>query len=134
MPYGVFVCRGSCCCGSSCTMVATTSRIAMHLSICLSQLLFCSLSPWKLSTNNLLLPLMIPVAGLSVALPGDWCVDQNNKQDPNIVCSTQAPVCDEGYSGKCIALPAEATQAVTGPSECLVKLILVAQEHLLVVF
>lgn len=67
-------------------------------------------------------------AGLYVALPGDFCVNGNNTAaDPSVVCSTQAPVCDVGFSGKCIALPENATQPVpasSGPSECAKKWLL----------
>uniref|UniRef100_A0A383VFQ6 Uncharacterized protein n=1 Tax=Tetradesmus obliquus TaxID=3088 RepID=A0A383VFQ6_TETOB len=48
--------------------------------------------------------------GLFLALPGDWCVDSNNTQDALVLCSTAAPLCDVGYSGKCIELADEAKQ------------------------
>eukprot|EP00775_Hariotina_reticulata_P012121 gene12121-12260_t len=57
--------------------------------------------------------------GLNLVLPQDWCVDNNNTADPSVVCSTQASVCDAGYSGKCIPLPEDAKQPVPasdGPS------------------
>ena len=50
-------------------------------------------------------------AGVYVALAGDYCVNQDNKADPMVLCSTAAPICDEGVSGRCIALPESATQA-----------------------
>jgi hypothetical protein len=63
-------------------------------------------------------PLLLRLAGVQLALPDDWCVDSQNKQDPNVVCSTAAPLCDAGYSGKCVALPEESTKPLSsGPSE-----------------
>jgi hypothetical protein len=57
-------------------------------------------------------------AGVNVALPGDYCTTPDNKPDPNVVCSVAAPICNAGYSGKCEAVPAENTKAITsGPSE-----------------
>lgn len=45
-------------------------------------------------------------------------MDSQNKQDPNVVCSTAAPLCDAGYSGKCMAVPEANTKAISsGPSE-----------------
>jgi hypothetical protein len=64
--------------------------------------------------------LNVLLTGVYVALPGDWCVDANNTADPSVVCSTQQPVCDAGYSGKCIALPEASMQAIPaadGPSK-----------------
>jgi hypothetical protein len=59
-------------------------------------------------------------AGVDVALPGDYCTTPDSKPDPNVVCSVAAPICNAGFSGKCEAVPAESTQAITtGPSECL---------------
>ncbi|WIA29996.1 hypothetical protein OEZ86_000094 [Tetradesmus obliquus] len=58
-----------------------------------------------------------PDGGLQLALPDDWCVDSQNRQDPNVVCSTAAPLCDAGYSGKCMAVPEANTKAISsGPS------------------
>lgn len=35
-----------------------------------------------------------------------------------MVCSTAAPLCDAGYSGKCMAVPEANTKAISsGPSE-----------------
>lgn len=48
-------------------------------------------------------------AGLYLGLPGDWCVDRNNTYDPWVACSLSAPICDAGYSGKCIPVPTNAT-------------------------
>lgn len=68
----------------------------------------------QISPNPQHAPLPTAVlAGLHVALPGDWCVDSDNKQDPMVLCSTAAPICDAGYSGKCIALPDNATEPVS---------------------
>ncbi|KAF8057639.1 transferase [Scenedesmus sp. PABB004] len=62
-------------------------------------------------------PLRASPPGLFVALADDWCVDANNTADPMVVCSTAAPLCDAGGSGKCMALPEEARQPVKdGPS------------------
>jgi hypothetical protein len=37
-------------------------------------------------------------------------VDSNNTQDALVLCSTAAPLCDAGYSGKCIELADDAKQ------------------------
>ncbi|KAF8065558.1 hypothetical protein HT031_003159 [Scenedesmus sp. PABB004] len=59
--------------------------------------------------------------GLYVGLEGDWCVKEDNTADPQVVCSLAAPVCDAGVTGKCIALPKEATAAVSGPQATLMS-------------
>jgi hypothetical protein len=46
-----------------------------------------------------------------------------------VVCSVAAPICNAGFSGKCEAVPAESTQAITtGPSECLADGVSAAQD------
>jgi hypothetical protein len=63
--------------------------------------------------------LLCCAAGLFLALPGDWCVDANNTQDAMVLCSTAAPLCDAGFSGKCIDLADDAKQPLLlTPSEC----------------
>jgi hypothetical protein len=45
-------------------------------------------------------------------------VDSNNTQDALVLCSTAAPLCDAGYSGKCIELADDAKQPLAlSPSE-----------------
>jgi hypothetical protein len=45
-------------------------------------------------------------------------VDSNNTQDAMVLCSTAAPLCDAGYSGKCIELADDAKQPLLlTPSE-----------------
>jgi hypothetical protein len=62
------------------------------------------------------------LTGLQLALPDDWCVDSQNQADPNVICSTAAPLCDAGYSGKCVALPEESTKPLSsGPSELMTR-------------
>lgn len=62
--------------------------------------------------------MLLLLPGVDVALPGDYCTTPDNKPDPNVVCSVAAPICNAGYSGKCEAVPAADTEAITsGPSE-----------------
>jgi hypothetical protein len=51
-------------------------------------------------------------------LPDDFCVTPDNEFDPNYICSTAAPVCDAGYSGKCIKFSQEGGD-ISGPCEYL---------------
>lgn len=58
-----------------------------------------------------------PCSGLYLGLPGDWCVKEDNTYDPTVVCSLAAPICDAGYSGKCVELPAQNTVSSSGTAE-----------------